>query len=53
MPIYRAAPRTKQDLSRLCELAHMADEKDSTDVLGMYTGMGADGEEPVQDADDL
>lgn len=25
----------------------------STDVLGSYTGMGEDGEPPVQDADDL
>ena len=37
----------------LCDLAHMADEEDSTDVLGSYTGMGQDGEAPVQDADDL
>ena len=31
----------------------MADDPESTDVLGSYTGMGEDGEEPVQDADDL
>ncbi len=24
-----------------------------TDVLGSYTGLGTDGDEPVQDADDL
>ena len=38
---------------RLCDLAHMADEPQSTDVLGSYTGTAQDGEHPVQDADDL
>ena len=37
----------------LCDLARMADEWDATDVLGSYTGTGEDGEEPVQDVDDL
>lgn len=30
-----------------------ADEPQSTDVLGSYTGTAQDGEHPVQDADDL
>ena len=37
----------------LLTLARMADEPDSTDVLGSYTGTAEDGEPPVQDADDL
>lgn len=37
----------------ICDLAHMADEENSTDVLGSYTGMAQDGDAPVQDADDL
>lgn len=37
----------------MCDLAHMADEPQSTDVLGSYTGTAQDGEHPVQDADDL
>ena len=41
------------DPKRLCELGRMADEPDSTDVLGSYTGMAQDEEPPVQDADDL
>ncbi len=41
------------DPKRLCDLAHMADEPESTDVLGSYTGMAAEGERPVQDVDDL
>ncbi len=41
------------DPKRLCELAHMADEENSTDVLGSYTGMAEDGGRPEQDADDL
>ena len=44
-----ATPKAK----RLCDLAHMADEPQSTDVLGSYTGTAQDGEHPVQDADDL
>ena len=43
----------RPDPERLCELARMADEEESTDVLGSYTGMAQDGEPPVQDADDL
>ena len=42
-----------KDPKHLCELAKMADEPDSTDVLGSYTGMAQDQQEPVQDADDL
>lgn len=41
------------DIQRLCDMAHIADHEASTDVLGSYTGMGANGERPVQDADDL
>lgn len=37
----------------LCDMARMADEPQSTDVLGSYTGMAKDGDAPVQDADDL
>ena len=37
----------------LCEMARISEEENSTDVLGSYTGTGADGEPPVQDADDL
>ncbi len=40
-------------IRHLCELAHMADEPASTDVLGSYTGTGQNGDRPVQDADDL
>lgn len=41
------------DPRRLCDLARMADEENSTDVLGSYTGMAQGNEPPVQDADDL
>lgn len=41
------------DPEQLCELAEMANDPESTDVLGSYTGMARDGEAPVQDADDL
>lgn len=41
------------DPKKLCEMARMADEENSTDVLGSYTGTGADGDPPEQDADDL
>lgn len=34
-------------------LRRMSTRRDSTDVLGSYTGTAADGEQPVQDADDL
>ena len=43
----------KRRASFLCDLARMADEEDSTDVLGSYTGTAQDGGAPVQDADDL
>lgn len=46
-------PKPRPDAKRLCDLAHMADEPQSTDVLGSYTGTAQDGEHPVQDADDL
>lgn len=45
--------KKQPDPKRLCELARMADEDESTDVLGSYTGMAQGGEPPVQDADDL
>ena len=41
------------DPARLCDLANMANEPASTDVLGSYTGMAEDFEPPVQDADEL
>ncbi len=46
-------PKPRSDPKRLCDLAHMADEPQSTDVLGSYTGTAQDGGRPVQDADDL
>ena len=46
-------PKPRPDAKRLCDLAHMAGEPQSTDVLGSYTGTAQDGEHPVQDADDL
>lgn len=46
-------PKKNVDPKKLCDLAHMADEHESTDVLGSYTGTGRGGEEPVQDQDDL
>lgn len=46
-------PKPRSDAKRLCDLAHMADEPQSTDVLGSYTGTAQNGEHPVQDADDL
>ncbi|HIS41717.1 MAG TPA: hypothetical protein IAC11_02425 [Candidatus Limiplasma pullicola] len=46
-------PKPRSDPKRLCDLAHMADEPQSTDVLGSYTGTAQDGGHPVQDADDL
>ena len=48
-----ATPKAPFRAKRLCDLAHMADEPQSTDVLGSYTGTAQDGEHPVQDADDL
>lgn len=46
-------PDPNRRLRRLCDLARVADEPESTDVLGSYTGMAEDGERPVQDVDDL
>lgn len=46
-------PRRHYDPEELCDLAQMADEPESTDVLGSYTGMAQDGDDPVQDVDDL
>ena len=46
-------PQKRADPKTLCPLARMANEEESTDVLGSYTGMAQDGEPPVQDADDL
>ena len=43
----------KPDPKTLCDLSHMADEPQSTDVLGSYTGTPYDGVQPVQDVDDL
>ena len=53
MPVYRIKSLAPRDPAKLCDLAHMADEKDSTDRLGSYTGMAQDGDDPVQDQDDL
>lgn len=52
-PKQRNKANKANKVNELCEMAHMADEHDSTDVLGSYTGMAQDGEDPVQDADDL
>ena len=41
------------NIQHLCDMAHIADRDASTDVLGSYTGTGAGGDAPVQDADDL
>lgn len=43
----------RRDPAKLCDMGHMADEYESTDVLGSYTGMGRNGDPPVQDQDDL
>lgn len=51
--LQKRPPKPRPDAKRLCDLAHMADEPQSTDVLGSYTGTAQDGEHPVQDADDL
>lgn len=45
--------KTPRDPAHICELANMANEEQSTDVLGSYTGTASRGQEPVQDADDL
>ena len=52
MPL-KKKKRPVHDIQRLCDLAHIADHEASTDVLGSYTGTGANGDSPVQDADDL
>ena len=49
--MHKQPPRP--DPKRLCDLAHMADEEESTDVLGSYTGTARGGGHPEQDADDL
>ena len=49
----KRSPKPRPDPKRLCDLARMADEPQSTDVLGSYTGTAQDGGRPVQDADDL
>jgi len=49
----KKAKRPVHDVNRLCDMAHIADREASTDVLGSYTGLGKDGDFPVQDADDL
>lgn len=41
------------DPETMCPLPNIANEQASTDVLGSYTGLGKDGDFPVQDADDL
>lgn len=46
-------PKKSARPAALCDLAAMADEPQSTDVLGSYTGTAVHGEPPVQDADDL
>ena len=49
----KRSPKPRPAPKRLCDLARMADEPQSTDVLGRYTGTAQDGGRPVQDADDL
>lgn len=48
-----ATPKASPRCQAPVRSAHMADEPQSTDVLGSYTGTAQDGEHPVQDADDL
>ena len=48
----RKTLRIKRPAS-VCDMAHMSDEPNATDVLGSWTGMAQDGDAPVQDADDL
>lgn len=52
-PMNTKKKQPAHSIRHLCELAHMADEPASTDVLGSYTGTGQNGDRPVQDADDL
>ncbi len=53
LPDRYAAAHRDDAAKSLSPLARMADEHESTDVLGSYTGMAQDGDPPVQDADDL
>lgn len=53
MKLYRLSKPSPMRAKRICDMANMSDEENSTDVLGSYTGMARDGEPPVQDADDL
>jgi len=49
-----AVPLKKKDkIKNLMILPRIADEQPHSDVLGSYTGTGANGDRPVQDADDL
>ncbi len=43
----------KRDPKKRMDLLAWISQMDQTDVDGSYTGTDADGEEPVQDADDL
>jgi hypothetical protein len=52
-PVKRKHKLVQPKERTLCEMAHMANEEASTDVLGSYTGTGAKGDPPEQDADDL
>ena len=45
--------KKKDKIKSLMILPRMADEQPHIDVLGSYTGTGAGGDKPVQDADDL
>ena len=45
--------KEKNKVKSLMILPRMADEQPRSDVLGSYTGTGAGGDRPVQDADDL
>lgn len=47
------ALKNKDKIKSLMILPRIADEQPHSDVLGSYTGTGADGDKPVQDADDL
>lgn len=43
----------KKNTKGMDVMSHIADEPESTDVLGSYTGTAVGGEDPVQDQDDL
>ena len=49
----KRSPKPRPDPKRLCDLARMADEPQSTDVLGTNTAPAPDGGRPVPHADDL